>query len=194
MVAMGHSSGSALTVGRFTGREPLGFGAGDNNWYRFVANGPTDKTDPSGLTFVGDVTIGVTAPALVAYMACIMPYLEYAHSTMNDGPGNDKLKHCYVSCAASRGCWKFIAFVAGEFKELTDLARDGVLDDLLVGAGGEFTPEQMQAVQNFLGDSAANKYGRDAARWESNIPLAGWIGCTVRTTCEKLCREGRANY
>jgi hypothetical protein len=31
----------------------------------------------------------------------------------------------------------------------------------------------MQAMQNFLGDSAANKYGRDAAGWESNIPLAG---------------------
>lgn len=29
--------------------DPIGFSAGDNNWYRFVANGPTGKTDPSGL-------------------------------------------------------------------------------------------------------------------------------------------------
>ena len=49
MVAMRDSSGSALAVGRFAGWEPLGFEAGDNNWYRFVANGPTAKTDPSGL-------------------------------------------------------------------------------------------------------------------------------------------------
>ena len=49
MVAMRDSSGVALAVGRFTGWEPLGFEAGDNNWYRFVANEPTGKTDPTGL-------------------------------------------------------------------------------------------------------------------------------------------------
>lgn len=49
MAAMRESSGSALAVGRFAGWEPLGFEAGDNNWYRFVANGPTAKTDPGGL-------------------------------------------------------------------------------------------------------------------------------------------------
>ena len=53
MVAMRDSSGSALAVGRFAGWEPLGFEAGDNNWYRFVANGPTGKADPSGLAGCG---------------------------------------------------------------------------------------------------------------------------------------------
>lgn len=48
MVAMKDQSGAAYAVGRLTGWEPLGFEAGDNNWYRFVANGPTQKTDPSG--------------------------------------------------------------------------------------------------------------------------------------------------
>jgi RHS repeat-associated protein len=37
------------TLGRFIERDPIGFEAGDNNWYRFVANGPTGTTDPSGL-------------------------------------------------------------------------------------------------------------------------------------------------
>jgi RHS repeat-associated protein len=36
-------------LGRFIQRDPLGFEAGDNNWYRFVGNGPAGKTDPSGL-------------------------------------------------------------------------------------------------------------------------------------------------
>jgi len=55
MVAMRDSSGTAHAVGRFAGLEPLGFEAGDNNWYRFVANGPTEKTDPSGQwTWDGD--------------------------------------------------------------------------------------------------------------------------------------------
>ena len=37
------------TLGRFIERDPIGFEAGGNNWYRFVANGPTGKTDPRGL-------------------------------------------------------------------------------------------------------------------------------------------------
>jgi hypothetical protein len=48
MVATRDPFGEALAVGRLAGREPLGFEAKDNNWYRFVANGPTQKTDPSG--------------------------------------------------------------------------------------------------------------------------------------------------
>ena len=41
------------TLGRFIERDPIGFEAGDGNWYRFVANGPTRSVDPTGLT-VGD--------------------------------------------------------------------------------------------------------------------------------------------
>lgn len=51
MVAMRDSSGMAITVGHFAGCDPLGFEAGDNNWYRFVANGPTEKMDPNGLAW-----------------------------------------------------------------------------------------------------------------------------------------------
>jgi hypothetical protein len=50
MVAMKDPTGAALAIGRLGGWEPLGFEAGDNNWYRFVANGPTEKTDPWGLS------------------------------------------------------------------------------------------------------------------------------------------------
>jgi RHS repeat-associated protein len=37
------------TLGRFIELDPLGFDAGDNNWYRFVGNGPVGAVDPSGL-------------------------------------------------------------------------------------------------------------------------------------------------
>jgi RHS repeat-associated protein len=40
------------TLGRFIERDPIGFEAGDNNWYRFVANGPTERTDPTGLDWL----------------------------------------------------------------------------------------------------------------------------------------------
>jgi RHS repeat-associated protein len=39
----------SATLGRFIEMDPIGFDAGDNNWYRFVANGPTGKVDPRGL-------------------------------------------------------------------------------------------------------------------------------------------------
>jgi RHS repeat-associated protein len=36
------------TVGRFINEDPLGFGAGDTNIYRYVGNSPTNYIDPSG--------------------------------------------------------------------------------------------------------------------------------------------------
>jgi RHS repeat-associated protein len=39
----------SATLGRFIELDPIGFDAGDNNWYRFVGNGPTGNVDPSGL-------------------------------------------------------------------------------------------------------------------------------------------------
>jgi RHS repeat-associated protein len=36
-------------VGRFISEDPLGFGAGDTNIYRYVGNSPTNWRDPSGL-------------------------------------------------------------------------------------------------------------------------------------------------
>ncbi len=38
----------APPIGRFTSEDPLAFAAGDANLYRYVGNGPTNGTDPSG--------------------------------------------------------------------------------------------------------------------------------------------------
>jgi len=82
MVAMGDSSGTALAVGRFAGLEPLGFEAGDNNWYRFVANGPTASTDPLGLL---KIKIG--------------GYIFYVHE--NDPDPCPSRPHCHVGNPSS---------------------------------------------------------------------------------------------
>jgi RHS repeat-associated protein len=39
----------SASLGRFIERDPIGFEAGDNNWYRFVGNEPLTTLDPSGL-------------------------------------------------------------------------------------------------------------------------------------------------
>ena len=50
------------TLGRFIERDPIGFQAGDNNWYRFAANGPTKFVDPSGQSHVvGGALVGCAA-------------------------------------------------------------------------------------------------------------------------------------
>ena len=38
--------------GRFISQDPIGFAGGDENLYRYVGNGPTNATDPSGLETV----------------------------------------------------------------------------------------------------------------------------------------------
>ncbi|MFN9114013.1 MAG: RHS repeat-associated core domain-containing protein, partial [Bacteroidota bacterium] len=37
------------SLGRFIELDPIGFRAGDNNWYRFLGNNPCSHVDPSGL-------------------------------------------------------------------------------------------------------------------------------------------------
>jgi RHS repeat-associated protein len=41
-------------AGRWTQEDPIGFAAGDANLYRYVGNGPTNASDPSGLQILGD--------------------------------------------------------------------------------------------------------------------------------------------
>jgi RHS repeat-associated protein len=52
----------SASLGRFIELDPIGFSAGDNNWYRFVGNGPTGKVDPSGLDPIVLVTPFVGGP------------------------------------------------------------------------------------------------------------------------------------
>jgi RHS repeat-associated protein len=48
----------SFDIGRFTGEDPLKFGAGDFNVYRYVGNSPTNGTDPSGLWSLWDDVLG----------------------------------------------------------------------------------------------------------------------------------------
>ncbi len=42
-------------LGRFLQTDPIGFGAGDTNLYRYCAGDPVNRTDPSGLTWSGTI-------------------------------------------------------------------------------------------------------------------------------------------
>ena len=81
--------------GRFVSQDPMGFGAGDANLYRYVNNAPTLKTDPTGnvailipLAYIAAAEISLAGIAI--YSAAMLAYaverkfhmLEYAHHNL----------------------------------------------------------------------------------------------------------------
>jgi RHS repeat-associated protein len=66
----------SASLGRFIERDPIGFDAGDNNWYRFVGNLPPGRVDPSGLCDRGKTEILVHSAK---------PVGMYGRWTMFDG-------------------------------------------------------------------------------------------------------------
>jgi RHS repeat-associated protein len=63
----------SATLGRFIELDPIGFDAGDNNWYRFVGNRPTGNVDPSGLCARKDSSIEIVVQAYIPYDDIIGP-------------------------------------------------------------------------------------------------------------------------
>jgi len=46
-------------IGRFVSEDPLGFAAGDVNFYAYVGNNPINNNDPSGQFVCGGICIGI---------------------------------------------------------------------------------------------------------------------------------------
>ena len=69
----------SANLGRFIELDPIGFEARDNNWYRFVTNGPAGKTDPSGLGVFEDID-------------------PEAERRRGHGPWEDSAQHCWAAC------------------------------------------------------------------------------------------------
>jgi RHS repeat-associated protein len=59
----------APTTGRFISEDPMGFGAGDTNLYRYVFNSPTNATDPSGEVFFIPFLIAAAEVAVTGALA-----------------------------------------------------------------------------------------------------------------------------
>ena len=105
------------TIGRFIERDPLGFEAGDNNWYRFVANGPTIHNDPTGQAITSlDAAIErcISLPTTAAQIACLENLLGLG---MNDAKLKTviaKLKPI-VECEAIYASYKAAAMLSGGY-------------------------------------------------------------------------------
>ena len=71
-------------AGRFVNEDPLGFGAGDVNVYRYVFNSPTNYTDPSGqIVISGPVIIGTIITTIVVTAAADAWFLDGGNTPQN---------------------------------------------------------------------------------------------------------------
>jgi RHS repeat-associated protein len=61
------------TAGRFIGEDPIGFGAGDANLYRYVSNSSPNLTDPMGLLIVTPPPVVAPAPWYIPLLQRVAP-------------------------------------------------------------------------------------------------------------------------
>jgi len=81
-----HARWYDASTGRFISRDPLSFAAGDPNLYRYVKNGPTNFTDPTGLAQQGPpssdgITVTVNGPWSQAGKDYYNSLMDYMHAT-----------------------------------------------------------------------------------------------------------------
>ena len=157
MVPVRDSSGTVLAVGRLAGLEPLGFEAGDNNWYRFVANGPTGKTDPSGR----DVTVITNRDSVAwnGHSAVIIGNQNTGFAIYSYGSGASGTNS---GCPSSSGGRLSVSGPYGSFERAMLEAYDQGYDTYF---GYRTTPEQ---------DAAA---AQKAYAWESYTYNVFWRNC-----------------
>ncbi len=80
--------GSSLGAGTLGGAAPLGFAAGDANLYRYVANGPLDSFDSTGLAaeILPYGSPGAPAPLTITGNPTVQAQLEwFRRRSVNDG-------------------------------------------------------------------------------------------------------------
>lgn len=119
----GCSSHYDPTVGRWTTKDPIGFGGGDTNLFGYVMNDPINFVDPTGLAR-GDWWDPRTYiyPIVEAGQGTGDFLQNYRNMRNANTIGADKYFHCMANCQATqRGPGgKTAAEIIGEGRELTD--------------------------------------------------------------------------
>ena len=110
-------------VGRFISVDPMGFGAGDTNLYRYVGNNATNYTDPSGnfafllpLAYAAGVTVaaGVSAAAFGGVAGFAQGVAQSIDSDRRNGIlGWDSIGSAYINGLIGAGKGAAAGFVIG---------------------------------------------------------------------------------
>ena len=156
------------SLGRWLSNDPLGFRAGDVNFYRYIQNRPIQFTDPNG-------TIPPLAAAGIVVLAAGSCVWAHFVPGLKFYPHDEEMRHCWTSCMAARTCSMAISAAAGlGFEVVTETAR------ALFGEGD---------LANSFYDIINNGYGLKCAGIESIIPILGNLGRLFRESCECCCKR-----
>jgi RHS repeat-associated protein len=139
-----------LPVFRFTSRDPLGFGAGDTNLYRYVRNRPLDGTDPSGLRdstpapFAGVTMNNIVNPKVDPQNYAItgvgeVPVEDVSGPDVTEWFAKDLIKHILYRRTQQEDWWK-------KYEERNGLAGGVVVGDaFMVYCGADLFNYKEQA-------------------------------------------------
>jgi RHS repeat-associated protein len=155
-------------TGRFLSQDPLGFGAGDVNLYRYVGNSPTNFTDPTGeFAWVPLILLGIGIPVVsdMLYPRIVQAPMHWCDNVPEIDRSNEKaIAETLMGLGAGSG--------PGLARGLGSLADDAIkgLPRLWRTPGADLVP-----VEGFL--PALDDLARGGSSWgKAGVSPAGQVG------------------
>ena len=122
------------TGSRWMSEDPMGFGAGDANLYRYVGNSPSNATDPSGEIIVcGSIAIGLGIAGAASYWRAAHQYDE-ASAVLSQAGMTQEMASEFNRLAGSGARWETTGRIAGTAAFV--VAAAPLMTHLYSGAGG----------------------------------------------------------
>ncbi|NJM99656.1 MAG: RHS repeat-associated core domain-containing protein, partial [Phormidesmis sp. RL_2_1] len=171
-------------VGTFVSEDPLGFGAGDVNMYRYVFNSPTNYTDPSGEIVPLVIAAGAALAPLVpiAVGAAFGGGFDLAVQGVQIWQGSrDNVDWGSVGISVAGGA------LSGGLGSLATSATRTIISQtggiatraLINGFGSAFIGGYTQVVRNAVNDVCLGNGVRDSAVWGGAFGAAGSVATDV---------------
>jgi RHS repeat-associated protein len=153
------------SIGRFISEDPMGFGAGDSNLYRYVGNSATNFTDPTGNFAFDWVGAGITSAVITGAIALIATdAAQTPMSACDKKPGDNSATRAILEIITTLG----IGIGTGLVKR----ALSSLFDDLVRSAGsnGVRTAEKaFEPINGLLPNGSGGRLSND-------IPLSSSKG------------------
>jgi RHS repeat-associated protein len=104
-------------IGRFISEDPMGFGAGDSNLYRYVGNSATNFTDPTG-NFMIPWYVGFAASAALSGAAVLIApdAVQATMSACDIKPGDNSLTRAAIEILGNLGLGIATSVAKSSFK------------------------------------------------------------------------------
>ncbi|WP_232417770.1 RHS repeat-associated core domain-containing protein [Methyloversatilis thermotolerans] len=165
-------------IGRFISEDPLGFAAGDVNFYAYVGNNPVNANDPSGHAAmqVGGAIVGavgglLTQGGIDLARGSPSSFADYAGAFTGGAAGGAAAATCGPVCAGatagavSSATTQAIDWVQGRASSALNAAGNFVIDTALGAVGGKVAGEVVPYLfKNYVSNPIKGAIG-EAMTW-----------------------------